>query len=100
MIRKLRTLKDFAKKSVNADTGKSVSALLQLLVSHHRLVQALVFFGFHGRSSSTALRLSQQAALEQRLAALQEDNAQLRAMYKHLEGQLSLASAELGCELD
>lgn len=57
-----------------------------------------MFSGFHGRSSASSVQLAQHSALEQRLAALQDDNAQLRTMYKHLETQLSMASAELGCE--
>jgi cell division protein FtsB len=61
-------------------------------------LQLFMFSGFHGRSSASAVQLAQHSALEQRLAALQDDNAQLRTMYKHLESQLSMASAELGCE--
>jgi hypothetical protein len=74
-------------------TFTSASAELSLWA-----LQLFMFSGFHGRSSASAVQLAQHSALEQRLAALQDDNAQLRTMYKHLESQLSMASAELGCE--
>lgn len=61
-------------------------------------MQLLVFTGFHGRSAETAVRLRRETALEQQLQSVMEDNAQLRSMFKHLESQLTFASAELGCE--
>lgn len=38
--------------------------------------------------------MAQRSARGQQLAALQQDNAQLRSMYKHLESKLALLSLE------
>lgn len=65
--------------------------------SRTETAQVLVFSGFHGRSSETAVRLQREAALEHQLQAVMDDNVQLRSMFKQLENQLTFASAELGC---
>ena len=44
-------------------------------------------------------RSAEQLGVQDQLAALAEENAQLRRLYKHLEDHLSVAAEELSGEL-
>lgn len=62
-------------------------------------MQAIVFGSFSARVWRGSGRSAEQLGVQDQLAALAEENAQLRRLYKHLENRLTVAAEELSGEL-
>ena len=55
----------------------------------------LLFGGYNGRVRRGAAALAADQHVQSQLAALVQENSELRRMYKHMETQLTFAAEEL-----